>query len=40
MDDDCALATPFETWCQAHGIHPDHPDAWTLYALQARLSGS
>lgn len=28
---DDILATPFETWCESSGIHPDDPDAWALY---------
>jgi hypothetical protein len=28
-----SLATPFETWCESAGLHPEDIDAWTLYQL-------
>jgi hypothetical protein len=40
MYDDRALATPFETWCETHGIRPDDPDAWSLYERETTLSAS
>ena len=40
MYDDRALATPFETWCEAVGIHPDDPDAWTYYSAEVTPSAS
>ena len=40
MQDEAALATPFESWCGTYGIHPDDPDAWTLYAREIAAAAS
>lgn len=38
--DHAALATPFETWCESTGIHPDDPDAWAFYTHQTATAAS
>lgn len=40
LSDHAALATPFETWCETYGIHPDDPDAWRLYAHEPTPAAS
>ena len=25
------LTTPFEDWCEGHGVHPEERGAWELY---------
>ncbi len=32
---DSGLNTPFEDWCEAEGLHPEHPDAWDLFERSA-----
>ena len=40
MEDEAALATPFEAWCGTIGIHPDDPDAWALYTAETPREAS
>jgi hypothetical protein len=25
------VTTPFEDWCEAHGLHPEDPNAWNSF---------
>jgi hypothetical protein len=27
------VATPFEAWCEAKGVHPEAPRAWEQYVV-------
>lgn len=33
-----ALANPFEAWCAATGVHPEHPSAWFLFEQNAQVA--
>jgi hypothetical protein len=30
------LTTPFEDWCERHGVHPEESGAWELYSFVTR----
>lgn len=32
--DAAAVTTPFEDWCEAHGVHPEALGAWETFAFQ------
>jgi hypothetical protein len=31
------LTTPFEDWCEAHGLHPEDRGAWDLYEFLSTI---